>query len=89
MEGGSWTNNISWVHNYENVLTPMNKLSAQFHQVMDNRKFNKDSRAYRNVLFHLLSAETSCFRYWGQGMWTDYGQEICRRGSDILAYDCA
>jgi hypothetical protein len=89
MEGGSWTNNISWVHNYENVLDPMNKLSAQFHQVMDNRKFNKDSRAYRNVLFHLLSAETSCFRYWGQGMWTDYGQEICRRGLDILAYDCA
>jgi hypothetical protein len=89
MEGGSWTNNISWVHNYENVLTPMNKLSAQFHHVMDQRKFNKDSHAYRNILFHLLSAETSCFRYWGQGMWTDYGQEICRRGSDILAYDCA
>ncbi len=88
MDGGSWTNNISWVHNYENILTPMNKLSAQFHQVMDNREFDKNSRAYRNVLFHLLSAETSCFRYWGQGVWTDYGQEICRRGLDILAYDC-
>ena len=88
MEGGSWTNNISWVHNYENVLTPMNKLSAQFHQAMDNRTIDKNSKAYRNVLFHLLSAETSCFRYWGQGVWTDYGQEICRRGSDILTYDC-
>jgi hypothetical protein len=88
MEGGSWTNNISWVHNYENVLTPMNKLSAQFHQAMDNRPIDRNSRAYRNVLFHLLSAETSCFRYWGQGVWTDYGQEICRRGADILTYDC-
>jgi len=88
MDGGSWTNNISWVHNYENILTPMNKLSAQFHQVMDNRAIDKNSRAYRNALFHLLSAETSCFRYWGQGIWTDYGQEICRRGLDILAYDC-
>ena len=37
--------------------------------------------------FHLLTAETSCFRYWGQGAWTDYGQEICRRGSEILAHD--
>jgi hypothetical protein len=87
MEGGSWTNNISWVHNYENILTPMNKLSAQFHQIIDNRSVDKNSRAYRNALFHLLSAETSCFRYWGQGVWTDYGQEICRRGSDILAFD--
>ena len=25
-------------------------------------------------------AETSCFRYWGQGIWTEYGQELCRRG---------
>jgi hypothetical protein len=32
-------------------------------------------------------AETSCFRYWGQGTWTDYGQEICRRGADILCHD--
>jgi hypothetical protein len=87
MEGGSWTNNISWVRGYENVLTPMNKLSAQFHQVMDNRYVDRNSFAYRNALFHLLVAETSCFRYWGQGIWTDYAREICRRGSDILTYD--
>jgi hypothetical protein len=87
MEGGSWTNNISWVKGYENVLTPMNKLSAQFHHVMDNRSIDKNSHAYRNALFHLLVAETSCFRYWGQGIWTEYAQEICRRGSDILTYD--
>jgi hypothetical protein len=87
MEGGSWTNNISWVKGYENVLTPMNQLSARFHEVLDNRTIDKNSHAYRNALFHLLVAETSCFRYWGQGVWTEYAREICRRGSDILTYD--
>ena len=87
MEGGSWTNNISWVKGYENVLTPMNRLSARFHEVLDNRPIDKNSQAYRNALFHLLVAETSCYRYWGQGVWTEYAREICRRGSDILTYD--
>jgi hypothetical protein len=87
MDGGSWTNNISWVKGYENVLTPMNQLSAHFHQVVDNRVIDKNSHAYRNALFHLLVAETSCYRYWGQGIWTEYAKEICRRGSDILTYD--
>jgi hypothetical protein len=87
LEGGSWTNNISWVKGYENVLTPMNKLSAQFHQVLDNKGVDQNSHEYRNALFHLLVAETSCFRYWGQGIWTDYAREISRRGSDILTYD--
>jgi hypothetical protein len=87
MEGGSWTNNISWVRGYENVLTPMNRLSADFHRIMDSRKPDTGSRAYRNALYHLLVSQTSCFRYWGQGMWVEYAREICRRGSDILKYD--
>jgi hypothetical protein len=87
LEGGSWTNNISWVKGYENVLTPMNKLSADFHRVLDNRPVDKGGHAYRNALFYLLMAETSCYRYWGQGIWTDYAREICRRGNDILNYD--
>jgi hypothetical protein len=87
MEGGSWTNNISWVRGYENVLSAMTRLSAKFHQVLDNRPIDRNSRAYRNALFHLLTAETSCFRYWGQGAWTDYGQELCRRGMEILSHD--
>jgi hypothetical protein len=87
LEGGSWTNNISWVRGYENLLTPMTQLSARFHQVLDGRPVDTNSRAYRNALFHLLMAETSCFRYWGQGVWTDYGQEICRRGNEILTHD--
>ncbi len=87
MDGGSWTNNISWVAGYDNILTPMNKLSAHFHQILDSRPVDRNSRAYRNALFYLLMAETSCFRYWGQGVWTDYGQELCRRGAEILAHD--
>jgi hypothetical protein len=87
MEGGSWTNNISWVRGYENLLTPMNKLSARFHQVLDGRPVDRGGRAYRNALFHLLTAETSCFRYWGQGFWTDNGRELCRRGHEVLAHD--
>jgi hypothetical protein len=87
LEGGSWTNNISWVQGYENLLTPMNALSARFHQALDGRPVDRNSHAYRNALFHLLMAETSCFRYWGQGAWTDYGRELCRRGTAILDHD--
>jgi len=87
MEGGSWTNNISWVRGYENVLTPMNRLSADFHRVLDNRRVDTAGRPYRNALYHLLVSQTSCFRYWGQGLWTDYAREICRRGAEILEHD--
>jgi hypothetical protein len=34
---------------------------------------------YRRALFYLLACETSCYRYWGQGIWTDYGAELARR----------
>jgi len=87
MEGGSWTNNISWVRDYENVLTPMNKLSADFHQHFDDNPPDTNSYAYRNALFHLLTSQTSCYRYWGQGRWTEYAREICHRGFNILKYD--
>jgi hypothetical protein len=33
---------------------------------------------------HLLAAETSCYRCWGQGVWTDYGAELARRVVDIV-----
>jgi len=32
----------------------------------------------------VLLLETSCFRYWGQGAWTDYAAEIHRRGMALL-----
>jgi len=87
MDGGSWTNNLSWVRGYENVLNPMNKLSAAFHAAGDGPRVDRRGRAYRNALFHLLTAQTSCYRYWGQGRWTDMAREICRRGGEILAHD--
>ena len=87
MDGGSWTSNLSWVSGYANVLDPMNKLSALFHEKLDGRKIDRRSGAYRNALLHNLTAQTSCFRYWGQGRWTDYAKEICRRGAAVLQND--
>ena len=40
--------------------------------------------AYRTSLLYLLLSQTSCFRYWGHGFWTDMAQEICRRGLAAL-----
>ena len=87
MEGGSWTNSLTWVKGYENVLGPMEEASALFHDKVASRRLPTDERRYRNALLHLLASQTSCYRYWGQGQWTDYGREICRRTRDVLTYD--
>ena len=88
MEGASWTSNLSWVTGYENVLEPMNKLSARFHQRFDAAVNSEPSvtgtSTYQDALLHLLLLETSCFRYWGQGTWTDYARTLYRRGDDLL-----
>jgi hypothetical protein len=89
MEGGSWTNDLSWVRGYENVLGPMEKVSSLFNEKVLKAGAPTDDRRYRNALFHLLSAETSCYRYWGQGIWTDYGRELCRRAEQVLTHDYA
>jgi hypothetical protein len=87
MDGGSWTNDISWIRGYENLLGPMEKVSALFNEKVLNAGIpNRDPR-YRKALFHLLCTQTSCFRYWGQGAWTDYGREIARRAEAILTQD--
>jgi hypothetical protein len=62
----------------------MNQLSAKFHQKFD-RLVAEDASVtqrpdYQNALLYLLLVETSCFRYWGQGTWTDYARELYRRG---------
>jgi len=84
MAGASWTNNLSWVEGYANVLEPMTSLSAAFHQHFDSLVAADPSvtqtQPYQQALLHLLLLETSCFRYWGQGVWTDYASEIHRRG---------
>jgi len=87
MDGASWTDNLSWVQGYENVLEPMNQLSALFHQKYDDLvQKNKDITLrpdYQEALLYTMLVETSCFRYWGQGTWTDYARELYRRGEAI------
>lgn len=87
MDGGSWTNNISWVKGYENLLGPMEKVSSLFYEKVIKAGLPSRDHRYRNALFHLMCSQTSCYRYWGQGLWTDYGREICRRAEQILLND--
>lgn len=87
MDGASWTNDLSWVRGYENVLEPMNKLSAMFHQKFD-RLVAQDPTVtkqpdYQEALLYNLLVQTSCFRYWGQGTWTDYARGLYRRGEEL------
>ncbi|MEB3150377.1 MAG: glycosyl hydrolase family 57, partial [Sphaerospermopsis sp.] len=92
VDGASWTNHISWVQGYENVLSPMYELSNLFHQKFDHLLSNTSDKPvtrethYRQVLLHNLLLQTSCFRYWGQGAWTDYAKEIYQSGQNLLEY---
>jgi hypothetical protein len=87
MDGGSWTADRSWVAGYGNVLDSMQRASALFEERAARPGVSPAEHRYRNALYHLLASQTSCYRYWGQGAWTDYGREICRRTEDILRYD--
>jgi hypothetical protein len=87
LDGGSWTNSISWVRGYDGVLDPMNRLSADFHERLDGKQVDENSRPYREALLYLLLSQTSCFRYWGEGRWGDYARELCRRGTRVLDHD--
>ncbi|MEM7725554.1 MAG: glycosyl hydrolase family 57 [Cyanobacteria bacterium P01_A01_bin.45] len=88
MDGASWTDDLSWVKGYENVLEPMNQLSAMFHQKYDPLVKQDTSvtqrQDYQEALLYVMLVETSCFRYWGQGTWTDYARELYRRGEAII-----
>ena len=88
MDGASWTDDLSWVKGYENVLEPMNQLSAMFHQKYDTIVAEDPAvtrtKEYQEALLYVLLVETSCFRYWGQGAWTDYARELFRRGEALL-----
>ncbi|MEM8809461.1 MAG: glycosyl hydrolase family 57, partial [Cyanobacteria bacterium P01_G01_bin.38] len=67
---------------------PMYQLSAMFHQKYDRQVQANPSTTqrpdYQEALLYLLLVETSCFRYWGQGTWTDYAQALYRRGEALL-----
>jgi hypothetical protein len=87
VEGGSWTNNISWVRGYDALMGPMERASSLFFERVLKPERPTNEHRYRNALFHLLASQTSCYRYWGHGIWVDYGREICRRTTDILNHD--
>jgi hypothetical protein len=87
VEGGSWTSDISWVRGYEALVGPMERVSSLFHEKGLKPGVPTHEHRYRNALFHLLVSQTSCYRYWGQGVWLDYGREICRRAGEILTRD--
>ena len=84
LDKASWTNDRSWVKGYEDILDPINKLSVVFHERFDKNKNEKTGHLYREALMYLLLSQTSCFRYWGSGVWVDYAKEICRRGMEIM-----
>ncbi|MBF0533285.1 MAG: glycosyl hydrolase family 57 [Candidatus Omnitrophica bacterium] len=84
LDKGSWTSDRNWVKGYEDVLDPINNLSACFHKKFDTRKLDPDNSAYQQSLLYLLLSQTSCFRYWGSGVWTDYAKELCRRGMEAV-----
>ena len=85
MEGGSWTNDISWVRGYSDVMGPLEQTSALFAEKTAGADTSEPR--YRNALFHLLTSQTSCYRYWGSGIWTEYARELIRRTNDILRCD--
>lgn len=88
MDGASWTNDLSWVKGYENVLGPMQELSVLFHQKYDSLVAQDpgilQTEHYQKALLYNLLAQTSCFRYWGQGIWTDYARSIIAEGKQAL-----
>jgi hypothetical protein len=65
----------------------MEEASAMFAEKLGDGHIPTSDPRYRNALFHLLTAQTSCYRYWGTGLWTDYGKELCRRTTEILKHD--
>lgn len=82
-DGGNWTQNISWTKGYERELNEIENVSALFHQKFKSPQPQSDQ--YRRALIHLMLCETSCFRYWGQGIFTEYARELVRRTRAILA----
>ena len=84
LDKGSWTNDKNWVKGYENVMDPIKRLSVAFHKKFDQKGADKNSAQYKKALLYLLLSQSSDFRYWGQGLWTDYASEICRRGMEAI-----
>lgn len=84
LDRGSWTNDKNWVKGYEHILSPIIKLSALFHEKFDGKAVDTSDPKYKKAMLYLLLSQSSDFRYWGEGIWTEYAKEICRRGMETL-----
>lgn len=82
-DGGNWTQKLSWTRGYERELSEIENASRLFHEKFGTPQPRSDQ--YRRALIHLLLCETSCFRYWGQGVFTEYARELVRRTKEILS----
>ncbi len=87
LDKASWTNDRDWVKGYESVTDPINQLSVEFHKKYDGKKADYQDPKYKEALLYLLLSQTSCFRYWGEGIWTEYAKEICHRGRRALGLE--
>jgi len=72
------------VRGYEKVLGPMEQASVLFNEKVLSKGVATADTRFRKALYYLLLSQTSCYRYWGEGVWTDYGRELCRRAIEIL-----
>lgn len=88
LDGASWTSHLSWVAGYDNVLQPMEQLSLAFHRKYDplvqQEPLTTRRSDYQQALLYNLLLQTSCFRYWGQGQWTEFAQTLFRQGQAAL-----
>lgn len=87
--GRSWSQDRSWVKGYASIIGSMEHLSARFHQAIKRVPVAQQAQLamnthYQHALLYNLVLQTSCFRYWGQGEWTDYAQAIYQRGCQLV-----
>ena len=70
----------------DSLLDPIQRASAHFYEKVIQPRILSSEPRYRNALFHLLCAQTSCFRYWGEAVGLT-PRQICRRLEAILRHD--
>jgi hypothetical protein len=63
----------------------MERASALFGKHLPAPGVPASDPRYRRALFYLLACETSCYRFWGRGIWTDYGAELVRRACEAAS----
>jgi len=78
--GGVWTGDRSWVRGYENVLGPNGSGERRAFSEAVSRGTMFRSALSQGV-YYLLVSQTSCFRYWGEGIWPDYGRKLLPDGN--------